>query len=290
MSTNSWIFKGPYLFGKRGFTMGNNGMEIKLSEPASEATLVGSLNNIRHVIAVMSGKGGVGKSTATALIASTLAKSGYRVGILDADITGPSQPRAFGLQSQGLSGTMFGLTPLQTSSGIKVISINFMLKSEDDPVVWRGPMLAGAVKQFWEETDWQDLDYLIVDLPPGTGDVPLTVLQSLPVAGLVIVSSPQELAYMVVKKTIKMATQMQIHILGLIENMSEVVCPHCGENLKIFGESQGEMVTQKLGLNFLGSLPWDVRLNQLVDQGLVEQYQSAAVDAIVEKIVAQLED
>jgi Mrp family chromosome partitioning ATPase len=270
--------------------MANKGMEINMSEPAADITLVGSLNNIKHVIAVMSGKGGVGKSTATALIASTLAKSGFRVGILDADITGPSQPRAFGIQSQGLNGTMFGLTPLLTRSGIKMISTNLMLKEEDDPVIWRGPLLAGAVKQFWEETDWQDLDFLVVDLPPGTGDVPLTVLQSLPVNGLVIVSSPQDLAYMVVKKAVKMATQMQIPILGLIENMSEVVCPHCGEMLKIFGESQGETVAKKIGIKFLGKLPWDVHLNQLVDQGLVEQYQSTEVDAIVEKIVAQLED
>lgn len=267
--------------------MPNNGMEIKLSESGEEQTLVGSLNNIKHVIAVMSGKGGVGKSTVTALIASTLVKSGFRVGILDADITGPSQPRAFGIKSQGLTGSMFGITPIETSSGIKMISTNFMLNEEDDPVIWRGPLLAGAVKQFWEETDWQDLDYLVVDLPPGTGDVPLTVLQSLPVDGLVIVSSPQDLAYMVVKKAVKMATQMQKPILGLIENMSELICPKCGEPLKIFGESQGESVSLKMGIDFLGSLPWDIGLNQLVDKGQVEEYSSAAMSAIVEKIIVK---
>jgi Mrp family chromosome partitioning ATPase len=170
-----------------------------------------------------------------------------------------------------------------------MISTNFMLKEEDDPVIWRGPLLAGAVKQFWEETDWQDLDYLVVDLPPGTGDVPLTVLQSLPVDGLVIVSSPQDLAYMVVKKAVKMATQMKKPILGLIENMSEVICPHCGEALKIFGESQGETVSQKMGIDFLGSLPWDTHLNQLVDKGQVEEYYSAEMAAIVEKITAKTE-
>lgn len=268
--------------------MANKGMEINLSE-AEEQTLVGSLNNVKHVVAIMSGKGGVGKSTVTALIASTLVKSGLKVGILDADITGPSQPRAFGIKNQVLSGTMFGITPIETSSGIKMISTNFMLKEEDDPVIWRGPLLAGAVKQFWEETDWQDLDYLVVDLPPGTGDVPLTVLQSLPVDGLVIVSSPQDLAYMVVNKAVKMATQMNQPILGLIENMSELICPKCDEPLKIFGESQGELVSQKMGIDFLGKLPWDTRLNELVDNGKVEEYYSAAVSAIVEKIIEKME-
>jgi ATPases involved in chromosome partitioning len=269
--------------------MANNGMEIRLPEKEEEQTLAGTLNDIRHVIAVMSGKGGVGKSTVTALIASALAKSGYKVGILDADITGPSQPKAFGIKSQGLTGSMFGITPLLSRSGIKMISTNFMLKEEDDPVIWRGPILAGAVKQFWEETDWQDLDYLVVDLPPGTGDVPLTVLQSLPVDGLVIVSSPQDLAYMVVNKAVKMASRMEKPILGLIENMSEVICPHCKEPLKIFGESKGQAVSEKMGIDFLGSLPWDTNLNALVDHGQVEQYNSAAINAIIEKIIAKME-
>jgi len=265
-------------------------MKIDLSKPVEDVSLVGSLNQIKHVIAVMSGKGGVGKSTTTALIASTLAQSGFKVGILDADITGPSQPRMFGLKSPGLTGTMFGITPAQTRTGIKMISTNFMLPEEDDPVVWRGPILAGAVKQFWEETNWEDLDYMVVDLPPGTGDVPLTVLQSLPVDGLVVVSSPQELAYMVVKKAVKMANKMNIPILGIIENMSEAVCPHCGETLNLFGPSQGEAVARQLGLFFLGKIPWDMSLNQLVDQGLVEQYRTAAVTDIIEKIISKLEN
>lgn len=269
--------------------MADQGMKIDLNQPAEEESLVGALNDVKYVIAVMSGKGGVGKSTTTALIASTLAQSGYKVGILDADITGPSQPRAFGIKGKSLTGTVFGITPVLTNTGIKMISTNFMLPEEDDPVVWRGPLLAGAVKQFWEETDWQELDFLVVDLPPGTGDVPLTVLQSLPVSGLVIVSSPQELAYMVVKKAVKMATKMQIPILGLIENMSEAICPHCGEIMKLFGASQGEEVAGNLGLTFLGKLPLDIRLNELVDKGLVEQYRSDALAAIVEKILAQLE-
>lgn len=255
----------------------------------SENTLVGSLNNVHHVIAVMSGKGGVGKSSVTGLIAATLAKSGKKVGVLDADITGPSQPRAFGIPSNiGLKATEYGIIPPQALMGIKVISINFFLPNEDDPVVWRGPMLAGAVKQFWGEVDWGDLDYMIVDLPPGTGDVPLTVLQSLPIDGLVIVSSPQDLAAMVVKKTIKMAQKMNIPILGLVENMSYAICPNCADKLQIFGESQGKEVAQEGGIDFLGDLPWDVKLNDLIDHGKIVQYESEAINSIVEKIVSKL--
>ncbi len=269
--------------------MATGGTKINMPEAEAEKNLVGSLNDINKVIAVMSGKGGVGKSTITALLASTLAKSGFHVGILDADITGPSQPRAFGLKTPGLTGTDFGITPVISRSGIKMMSTNFMLPEEDDPVIWRGPLLAGAVKQFWEEVDWQDLDFLVVDLPPGTGDVPLTVLQTLPVDGLVIVSSPQDLANMVVKKAVKMAQKMQIPILGLIENMSELICPQCGDRIKMFGESQGESVAEKMGIEFLGGLAWDVQLNQLVDKGKVEEYYSAEMAAIVEKIIRKTE-
>jgi len=255
---------------------------------ADAKALLGSLNQVDKVIAVMSGKGGVGKSTFSALIAASLARSGYKVGILDADITGPSQARVFGLKPGGLHSTEFGLEPVTTRSGIKMMSINFLLPHEDDPVIWRGPLLAGAVKQFWEEVDWQDLDYMVVDLPPGTGDVPLTVLQSLPVDGLVIVSSPQDLALMVVKKAIKMAGKMHTRILGLVENMSEVVCSHCGQTLKIFGPSQGEKVAQEMDIPFLGSLPWDQKLNEHLDAGRVEFYLSERVDRIMDNILAQL--
>lgn len=267
----------------------NGGMKIIFDEAEDKSNLVGSLNQIHKVIAVMSGKGGVGKSTITALLASTLAKSGYKVGILDADITGPSQPRAFGLKTPGLTATDFGITPVVSRSGIKMMSTNFMLKAEDDPVVWRGPLLAGAVKQFWEEVDWQELDYLVVDLPPGTGDVPLTVLQTLPVDGLVMVSSPQDLAYMVVKKAVKMAQKMGIPILGLIENMNELICTHCGERIKMFGESQGEELANSMEMDFLGGLAWDVRLNQLVDAGNVEEYYSGEMAGMVEKIIRKTE-
>ncbi len=267
--------------GQCGSEPGTCGAEIQNS-------LQGSLNNIRHVIVVMSGKGGVGKSSVSGLIAASLAKRGKKAGVLDADITGPSQPKAFGISSQGLQATDYGIIPPQTRLGIKVMSINFFLPHEDDPVIWRGPMLAGAVNQFWNEVDWRDLDYMIVDLPPGTGDVPLTVMQSLPVNGIVIISSPQDLAFMVVKKTIKMAQKMGIPILGLIENMSYALCPHCGEKLAIFGASQGEEVARDTGLEYLGSIPWDTELNNLIDQGRIEDYDNPVLLPLVDKITVQL--
>jgi Mrp family chromosome partitioning ATPase len=256
---------------------------------AAEKSLLGSLNDIRNVIVVMSGKGGVGKSSVTGLIASSLARQGKKVGILDADITGPSQPRAFGIKDFRLMGSEFGIIPAVSKLGIKMISINFFLPNEDDPVIWRGPMLAGAVKQFWEEVDWRDLDYLVVDLPPGTGDVPLTVMQTLPVNGIIIVSSPQELAFMVVKKTIKMTQKMNIPILGLVENMSYAICPHCGEKLEMFGKSQGEQAAKDTGLDYLGALPWDVKLNALVDEGKIEDYTAPELEQVVKNIVTKLD-
>ncbi len=254
-----------------------------------EATLVGSRNNIRNVIVVMSGKGGVGKSSVTGLIAASLARMGKKLGVMDADITGPSQPRAFGITGElGMKATDYGIIPPQADMGIKLISINFFLPHEDDPIVWRGPMLAGAVNQFWGEVDWGDLDYLIVDMPPGTGDVPLTVLQSLPVTGSVIVSSPQDLAIMVVKKAIKMAQKMNIPILGLVENMSYAICPKCDEKLEIFGKSQGAQVAKDTGIDFLGSLPWDTALNALIDQGKITAYESPEINKMVENIIRKI--
>lgn len=254
-----------------------------------EKSLLGALNNVRNVIVVMSGKGGVGKSSVSGLIATSLARQGKKVGILDADITGPSQPKAFGIKNEsGLKATEYGIIPPESKLGIKVMSINFFLPSEDDPVIWRGPLLAGAVKQFWEEVDWRDLDYMVVDLPPGTGDVPLTVMQTLPVNGIVIVSSPQDLAFMVVKKTIKMTQKMNAPILGLIENMSYAVCPHCDEKLEIFGKAQGEKVAKDCNIDFLGGLPWDSVFNAMVDEGRIEDYDSKEMKEIVGKIVTSL--
>lgn len=260
------------------------------SENNQKQSLVGSLNNINNVVVVMSGKGGVGKSSVTGLIATNLARQGKKVGILDADITGPSQPKAFGLNNNTrMLASEYGIIPPTSRLGIKIMSINFFLPSEDDPVIWRGPMLAGAVNQFWGEVDWRDLDYLVVDLPPGTGDVPLTVMQSLPVNGIVIVSSPQDLAFMVVKKTIKMAQKMNIPILGIIENMSHAVCPHCNEVIEIFGQHQGEKVAAETNIDYLGNLPWDLKLNQLVDEGKVEEYISGEMEEIVGKISTKLQ-
>lgn len=268
----------------------NAGCTIDPAECGSqtEKNLYGAFNSVRNVIVVMSGKGGVGKSSVTALIASSLAKQGKSVGVLDADITGPSQPKAFGLKQPPITANEYGMIPPVTKLGIKLISVNFFLPNEDDPVIWRGPLLAGAVNQFWGEVDWRDLDYMIVDLPPGTGDVPLTVIQSLPVSGIVIVSSPQDLAFMVVKKTINMAKKMNVPILGLVENMSYAICPHCDEKLEIFGKSQGEKVAQDTGIDFLGGLPWDTKFNAMVDEGRIEDYNLEAMEKIVDKLVVKL--
>lgn len=243
---------------------------------AVEKLKANELSNIAHVVAVMSGKGGVGKSSVTALLAVRLSRQGYRVGILDADITGPSIPKMFGVKEQPVS-LGFGILPVRSRTGISIMSLNLFLPHEDDPVIWRGPLIAGAVRQFWTDVAWGDLDYLLVDLPPGTGDAPLTVLQSLPLDGLVVVSSPQDLAVMVVKKAIKMAGMLGVPILGLLENMTYATCPRCGEKIRLFGSGQGERVAQETGVRFLGELPLDPHLAELCDRGEVEQYEGAPV-------------
>lgn len=235
----------------------------KLSQPEN--------SHIGRTIAVMSGKGGVGKSSVSALLAVALAKEGYRVGMLDADITGPSIPKLFGLKDHA-SIINDKIIPSDSKLGIKVVSLNLLLPREDDPVIWRGPLIGGAVKQLWTDVLWGELDYLIVDLPPGTGDAPLTVLQSLPLDGLVIVSSPQDLAIMVVKKAIKMARMMNVPILGLVENMSGLVCPHCGGQIEMFGKSKADEVAVATGLRLLGRLPLDPDLSLLADSGAIEDY------------------
>lgn len=230
-------------------------------------------SSVRNVIAVMSGKGGVGKSTTSALIAVGLAMQGYRVGLLDADITGPSIPRMFGLKGPAeVKGNT--ILPMQSHiAGIKVMSLNLLLDHDDQPVLWRGPLLAGAVRQFWTDVAWGELDYLIVDLPPGTGDVPLTVLQSLPVTGIVIVSSPQELSLMVVRKAIHMAEAMNVPILGLLENFSYAICPSCNEKHYLFGPSKAVQTADASGLRFLGALPIDATLAEHCDKGTIELYK-----------------
>ncbi len=247
---------------------------------------VNSFSKVKNVIAVMSGKGGVGKSSVTSLLACGFRKKGFEVGVLDADITGPSLPRMFGVKGMPES-TKFGILPLESSTGIKIMSINLLMPEEDEPVIWRGPVISNTVKQFWTEVVWGDLDYLFVDLPPGTGDVPLTVMQSLPLNGLIIVSSPQDLAVMIVKKAIKMAKLMNMPILGLIENMTNAVCPHCGEKFSLFGPSHGEEVSEKFNILCLGSLPVDPYLSKLCDEGKIEEYYSNLFINIIPENLAQ---
>ncbi len=230
------------------------------------------LNEIRRTIAVLSGKGGVGKSLVTALLATYLARTGkYRVGILDADVTGPSIPTLFGAADFKPKGTDQGLFPVRTHSDIQLMSINLLLEDPAAPVIWRGPILANTVKQFWSEVIWGDLDFLLLDMPPGTGDIPLTVFQSLPLDGIIIVTSPQDLVSLIVQKAIHMAQMMQIPILGLVENMSHVICPHCGEQFSVFGESKTEQVARDAGIPYLGSLPIDPDLARLSDEGAIER-------------------
>ena len=217
-------------------------------------------------ILVCNQKGGVGKSLVTSLLASELRKKGFSVGILDADVTGPSIPKAFGLHEQ-IVGSDDGMLPAVTPEGIKVMSINLLLPNETDPVIWRGPVIGGAVKQFWTDVCWGDVDYMFVDMPPGTGDVPLTVFQSLPVDGVVIVSSPQDLVRMIVMKAYKMAQMMSVPVLGIVENYSYLVCPDCGKKLSIFGESHIDEIAAEIGVPVLGKMPIHPEFAELVDEG-----------------------
>ncbi len=237
--------------------------------PESLLEPVNELSRVGKVIAVVSGKGGVGKSMVTSLLAVCAAKSGRKVGVLDADITGPSIPRAFGVHGRPY-GTDKGMPALESRDGIKVMSINLLLDNETDPVVWRGPIIASAVKQFWTDVIWGDLDYLFVDMPPGTGDVPLTVFQSLPVNGVVVVTTPQDLVGMIVEKAVNMAGMMHVPVLGLVENMAWYECPCCGQKLNIFGESHVEEQGMRLGVGNTVSLPLDPTVAAACDSGKVE--------------------
>lgn len=234
------------------------------------------VNQVKHVVAVMSGKGGVGKSLVSCLLGLALARQGMEVGILDADITGPSIPRMFGINVRPMGGEG-GILPVSSKTGIEVMSINLLLPNEDDAVIWRGPLIGRAITQFWEEVLWGRLDYLIVDLPPGTADAPLTVLQSLPVSGVVIVFSPQELAAMVVRKAVQMCQKMSIPIIGVIENMSYLLLPEDGRRLEIFGSSKAAEMAKASGAPLLGQLPIDPELARLCDAGEIERYDSALV-------------
>ena len=241
------------------------------------------LSNIKKVIGVVSGKGGVGKSLATAMLAVTMQRRGFKSALLDADITGPSAPKLFGLTGKAESDGS-GIYPVETKSGIKVMSLNLLIENDSDPVVWRGPVIAGAVKQFWTDVIWNDVDYMFVDMPPGTGDVPLTVFQSLPVDGIIVVTSPQELVSMIVTKAVKMAQMMNVPIIGVIENYSYLVCPDCGKKISVFGESHLNEITDKLKIDLLAKIPIDPELASVCDKGLIELFEGDWMENACNKI------
>lgn len=237
-------------------------------------------SDVKHVIGVVSGKGGVGKSFVTGSLANAMAAKGYKVGILDADITGPSIPKMYGLTGAAQADDN-GIYPMETANGIKVMSINLLLPTEDTPVIWRGPVLANMVKQFWTDVIWGELDYLFVDMPPGTGDVPLTVFQSLPIEGVVIVTSPQDLVRMIVKKAYNMAGQMDIPVLGIVENYSYLECPDCGRKISVFGESHIDEVAEELGIPVIGKMPIDASLAEAVEN---ENFAEVSNDYLAEAV------
>ena len=226
---------------------------------------------VKKVIGIVSGKGGVGKSLVTALLASCMQKRGFKTAVLDADITGPSIPTSFGVAEEKALGDKTGaIYPVETKSGLQLMSMNFLLEHETDPVLWRGPVIAGAVKQFWTDVVWKDVDFMFVDMPPGTGDVPLTVFQSLPVDGIIVVSSPQQLVRVIVEKAVKMAETMKIPIVGLIENMSYVKCPDCGKEIHLYGQSNIDGIARDYGLPVLARIPISEEVSRAVDEGEIE--------------------
>jgi Mrp family chromosome partitioning ATPase len=247
------------------------------------------LSDIRHVIAVVSGKGGVGKSLVTGLLAVAMSRKGQRTGIMDADITGPSIPKMFGVKGE-VRGSKAGAYPVTTAGGIDVMSMNLLLEHETDPVVWRGPILSGVVKQFWQDIIWQDEDYLFIDMPPGTGDVPLTVFQSIQVDGIVVVTSPQELVSMIVAKIVKMAELMKVPVLGLVENMSYFECPNCGEKHEIFGHSHIQEIADQYHLPVLGRIPMVPQLASECDAGQIETFEGHWLDEAAEKLIKTMEE
>lgn len=240
-------------------------------------------SNIKKVIAVVSGKGGVGKSLVTSLLASASQARGFETAVMDADVTGPSIPKAFGIHERAM-GSDEGMFPVESKTGIKIMSINLLLEKEDAPVVWRGPVISGVINQFWQEVLWGDVDYMFVDMPPGTGDVPLSVFQSIALDGIIVVTSPQELVSMVVEKAVKMAEKMDVPIVGVVENMSYVACPDCGKKIYLFGEGKSEEAAKRHSLPLLAQMPIDPKLAALVDAGKIEEFEgtwlNAAADAL----------
>ncbi|MBQ6383175.1 MAG: Mrp/NBP35 family ATP-binding protein [Clostridia bacterium] len=252
-------------------------------QPESLQEPMNAQSNIKKVIAVVSGKGGVGKSLVTSLLAVLTQRNGQKAAILDADITGPSIPKMFGIRDKAM-GSEEGILPVETRTGIKTMSVNLLLENDTDPVIWRGALIAGTVKQFWTDVLWGDVDTMYIDMPPGTGDVPLTVFQSLPVDGIIIVTSPQELVSMIVEKAVNMAKMMNIPVLGIVENMSYVKCPDCGKKIPLFGESQTAKVALEHGIPLLAQLPVDPALARECDTGVIElfneDWMQAALDAV----------
>lgn len=257
-------------------TCGENRQE-SLIQPLND------LASVKEVIAVVSGKGGVGKSMITSLMSVIMQRRGYRTAILDADITGPSIPKTFNV-TQKATGTENYIFPVETKTGIQMMSINLLLEEESDPVVWRGPVIAGAVQQFWTDVIWKDVEYMFVDMPPGTGDVPLTVFQSLPVKGIIVVTSPQELVSMIVEKAVKMAELMNIPVLGIVENMSYFECPDCGGKHSVFGESHIEEIAEKYGIANVAKLPINPKLSAAADAGMIELFDGDWLDKMADAI------
>lgn len=259
-------------------TRSKQGIE-KLGQPAN--------SRISRVVAVMSGKGGVGKSSVAALLASELARRGYSVALLDADVTGPSIPKLFGLKRDPTT-LDDQLLPQMTGLGIRVMSLNLLLDKEDLPVIWRGPLIAGAVKQFWTDVVWGEVDYMVIDLPPGTGDVSLTVLQSLPVDGVVIVTTPQDLSQMVVRKSVNMVRMLNVPILGMIQNMAWIQCPHCGGRIEPFGSGSAADAASAMGVELLGILPIDPKISEMGDKGAIEDCRSEVGESLVSIVEARV--
>lgn len=254
-----------------------------------EESLFAKLNEhskVKKVIGIVSGKGGVGKSLVTSLLAVAAQRKGLRAAIMDADITGPSIPKSFGVHEKARASQM-GMMPSLSSNGIQIMSLNLISENETDPVIWRGPVIAGVVKQFWTDVVWKDVDIMFIDMPPGTGDVPLTVFQSIPVDGIVIVSSPQELVGMIVEKAVNMASMMDKEVIALVENMSYLKCPDCGKEIKIFGESNIEKIAKKHNIKLTAKLPIDPSIASLVDSGKIEESDVSALDEILEKILSK---
>lgn len=243
-------------------------------------------STIKKVIGVMSGKGGVGKSTISVLVAKELRRRGYSVGIMDADITGPSIPRLLGVKDKKCSQSELGIVPVQSGEGISVMSINLLLKDEQQPVIWRGPLVAGTVKQFWEDVFWGDLDYLIIDMPPGTGDVALTAMQSIPINGMLIISVPQDMVSMIVAKAVNMVKELKIKLIGVVENLSYIVCPDCGRKISMFKGNDGSSLYKNLGIKLLGELPMSPDIADITDKGV--EAENEAIKTAIAKVTDEV--